>query len=270
MNPCDEYVVKTLRYLDNDLKGQELEDFRSHMESCAHCRAHLEAENALSETLHRFRPLYSAPDALRDRVSVTVVQQSSRNTTRGSLYDRVSRILSVSGALERLLSWRILVPVALAIGLCVALVPNIVHHVQAASYVETAVAMHRKFISGDLQSGLNSNSPQAVTTCFPGRVPFDFRLPVESSAGSNPACKMTGATLVSYKGSPAALVTYEAPKDKVSLLLVSSQSALVAGGDEVTGGRMTFHYRTESDFRVVTWTSDGLSYPFVSSESLPL
>ena len=76
MNPCDEYAVKRLRYLDHDLKGEELEDFRSHLESCADCRAYLEAEKALSETLRRSRPLYSAPAALRDRVAVVVAQHS--------------------------------------------------------------------------------------------------------------------------------------------------------------------------------------------------
>ena len=68
MNPCDEFVVKTLRYLGNDLKGQELDDFRFHLEACDNCRAHLKAESAPSETLRRSRPLYSAPAALRDRV----------------------------------------------------------------------------------------------------------------------------------------------------------------------------------------------------------
>jgi Putative zinc-finger len=61
MNPCDEYLAKTLRYLENDLKGHELEDFRAHVESCADCQARLEGEKALSQTLRRTRPLYRAP-----------------------------------------------------------------------------------------------------------------------------------------------------------------------------------------------------------------
>jgi hypothetical protein len=43
MSPCDEYRVKILRYLDNDLRGHELDDFRSHLETCADCRANVEA-----------------------------------------------------------------------------------------------------------------------------------------------------------------------------------------------------------------------------------
>ena len=56
MNSCDEIVVKTLRYLDNDLQGQELEEFRSHLQSCASCRAHLEAEKALSQDAASISP----------------------------------------------------------------------------------------------------------------------------------------------------------------------------------------------------------------------
>jgi anti-sigma factor RsiW len=272
MNPCDEYVVKTLRHLGNDLKGQELEDFRSHLEACADCRAHLKAEKALSETLHRSRPLYSAPAALRDRVSAAVIQQSSPSHLRDPLRPSASRTLTASlrGALERLSSWRILVPATLAIALCLALVPNIVHNVQAASDVGTAVAIHEKSLGGDLPPGLQSNSPEAVTSWFADKVPFYFRLPnAESVPAHKPAYQLTGATLVHYKGNPAALVTYQAPKDKISLLVVSSHSAVVAGGDEVRFAQLTFHYRTESGFRVITWTNHGLSYALVSSVSGP-
>jgi hypothetical protein len=34
MGPGDEYRVKMLCYLDDDLHGQELADFRSHLEAC--------------------------------------------------------------------------------------------------------------------------------------------------------------------------------------------------------------------------------------------
>ena len=69
MSNCDEYVIKTLRYLDSDLKVHELEDFCGHVECCAACRSHLNAERGVSQMLHRSRPLYSAPTELRDRVS---------------------------------------------------------------------------------------------------------------------------------------------------------------------------------------------------------
>ena len=69
MSFYDEYRGKTLRYLENDLQGEELDEFRAHLETCAGCWASLEAELALSLLLRRSGPLYVAPDRLRSRVS---------------------------------------------------------------------------------------------------------------------------------------------------------------------------------------------------------
>jgi len=176
MNPCDDCAIKTLRYLGNDLDGQELTYFLLHLESCASCREHLEAEKKLSETLHRSRPLYSAPAALRDRLAAATMQSAS-SRTQVSAFSRVSRFPGerFSAALRSLASWRVLIPATAAIALCLAVLPNIERRVQAASYVETAVATHRSYVNGDLRLGLKADSPEQVTSWFAGRVPFDFR-----------------------------------------------------------------------------------------------
>jgi anti-sigma factor (TIGR02949 family) len=70
MKPCDDYAVKILRYLDDDLEGDELREFRIHVVSCENCRAHLAAERALSKLLGRTRPWYRAPEALRAHVGL--------------------------------------------------------------------------------------------------------------------------------------------------------------------------------------------------------
>jgi len=271
MSSCDEYAIKTLLYLDKDLEGQELKDFLSHLDSCARCRSHLETERELSAILHRSRPLFSAPVALRDRVAAVIGKPKS-NRIQESTYNRASRILRerLSGAMQSLASRRIVAPAALAIALCLAVVPTIERRVQAASYIETAVASHRSYVNGDLHPGLESNSPEQVTAWFAGKVPFDFRLPATISAPEkNLAYRPTGATLVNFKGSPAALITYEGQNEKISLLVDSSKTATVAGGDEVRSGKLIFHYHNDSGFRVVTWTTHGLSYALVSSLSGP-
>jgi anti-sigma factor RsiW len=76
MKPCDDYVVKILRYLDDDLEGNELREFRIHVASYAKCRARLRAERRLSKLLVRARPLYSAPVALRARVASVAGQKN--------------------------------------------------------------------------------------------------------------------------------------------------------------------------------------------------
>jgi anti-sigma factor RsiW len=269
MNRCDEYATKTLLYLDNNLEGQELEDFLSHLKSCSSCQEHLEAEKKLSEALHRSRPLYSAPTALRDRVAAATLQPTSHGV-QTSAHWRASRLQGegVSGILQRFANWRVLAPVAVAVALCLAVIPNIERQVQVASYVETAVATHRSYVNGDLHRELKSGSAEEVTAWFAGKVPFKFQLPrADSTPLGTPVYWLTGASLVNYKGSPAALVTYETERDKISLLVGSSTLAVVAGGDELRFGKLTFHYYNNSGFRVITWSNHGLSYALVSSVS---
>jgi mycothiol system anti-sigma-R factor len=270
MSPCDEYRVKALRYLDDDLQGQELDDFRNHLEACADCRASLEAEHALSHILHRSRPLYSAPAALRSRVSAAVMQHTESKSTRAGLYQSALQMLhrDFIDPARRVLSMRVLTLVVLLLGFLFAFVPNVVRQVRAASYVETAVATHRNNLDGNPRLGLRSSSPELVTAWFTDKVPFHFRLPSpQSGPNSTPAYRLTGAGLVNYRGNKAALVTYEKESEKISLLVASSKSAPVAGGDEVRSGDLTFHYRNENGFKVITWSNHGLSYALVSDVS---
>ena len=101
---------------------------------------------------------------------------------------------------------------------------------------------------------------------FADKTPFHFRLPASQPAlHGTPAYRLTGARMVSYKGSPMALVAYETPTEKISLLVASSKSAIAAGGDEVRSGNLTFHYRRGETFEVITWSNHGLTYALVSS-----
>jgi hypothetical protein len=267
MKSCDECAIKTLRYLDNDLHGQELEDFLSHLHSCAGCRERLEAEKELSATLRRARPLYSAPDALRSRVVARVARATASSGSDRRAWHFFDPL---AGFVQRIPGWRVLVPAAITLTLCLAFVPNIERNVRAASYVKAAVAEHRHYLDGSLPLGVHSSSPEVVTAWLAQRVPFDFRLPAADAVPDDkPIYWLTGAVLVNYKGNPAALVTYKTPNEKISLLAVSSNSAVVAGGDEVRFGKLTFHYHNDSGFRVITWTNHGLSYALVSSVSGP-
>jgi len=92
MTPCDAYSAEILRYLDNDLHGQELDEFRAHIDTCEACRTNLVAEKALSGLFHRTRPLYPAPSTLRPLVRATLLQHGPFRKPR-SLYERVLQIL---------------------------------------------------------------------------------------------------------------------------------------------------------------------------------
>jgi anti-sigma factor RsiW len=270
MSPCDEFSLKALRYLDDCLHGQELDDFRAHLEVCSNCRANLETEQALSQLLHRSRPLYAASPALRARVAAAVEGRTAATVARENFYERLLR--TVGGGFvdppRRVARLRLLAATLAVMALVLAFGPSTVRQVRAANYVETAVATHRDSLNGNVALGIRSDSPEQVTAWVRDKVPFPFRLPkAEPNPNSQPAYQLTGASLVQYHGTPAALLTYQKQKEKISVLVASADSAVVAGGDEVHSGNLTFHYRVAQGFKVVTWSTHGLSYALVSSVS---
>ena len=272
MSACEEYAIRILRYLDDHLKGQELNDLRTHLKDCSGCRDKLETERSLSELLRRSRPLYSAPFALRTRVTAAVEQHAAPTRSHAGPHERFLRLLEkgFADAERRVTKLRLLTASLAVTAILLALVPNLVRHVRAANYVETAVATHRSYLDGNLRLELRSNSPEQVTAWFNDKLPFPFRLPkAQTTAESPPAYQLTGASLVKYRGEPAALVAYQKQNSRISLLVTSADSAVVAGGEEIRSGNLAFHFRTDQGFNVVTWTTHGLSYALVSSVSGP-
>jgi anti-sigma factor RsiW len=266
MAACNDFRVTALRYLDGDLEKRELEVFRAHLADCAECRTHLSQEQQLSDLLHRSRPLYSVPAALHARVVEDVREHDAERTTRhGSI---LAQWLGSSIAARWLPRWKILAPATLVMLLCLIVVPHMIRRVQAANYVNAAVATHRAYVSGTLPLGFQSDSPKKVTEWLASRLPFQFRLPdAESTVAGTPIYRLTGATLVNYKGHPAGLVTYKAQNQQISLLVASSKSAVVSGGNEVQLGRLAFHYNNQGQLNVITWSVHDLSYALVSSMS---
>jgi hypothetical protein len=210
------------------------------------------------------------PLALRARVAAAVEQHANPATARGGLYESVAHVLGSRFAdpARRIARLRLLAATLAVLAMSFAFGPNLMRNVRAADYVETAVATHRSYVEGNLPLGLHSNSPEQVTAWFNGKLPFPFRLPrAQAVPDTVPAYRLTGASLVKYRGKAAALVTYQKQNEKISLLVASAGSAVVAGGDEVRSGKLTFHYHTDHDFNVVTWNNHDLSYALVSSVS---
>jgi anti-sigma factor (TIGR02949 family) len=102
---CDELRLKALRYLDDRLHGQELDDFRTHVEACSNCRANVETELALSELLHRSRPLYSATPRLRARVAAAIDQRPASIVARESFQECLDQRVKQNGSEDLATCW---------------------------------------------------------------------------------------------------------------------------------------------------------------------
>ncbi len=265
MNACDKHSRNVLLYLDNELSGHELENFRAHLAGCIACKRQLEEEQEFSSLLHRSRPLYTAPDELRTRV-IAAQHGSVSGDTPYRLRRRMWGFMKqpLRDTESSFYPWRALAVIALVLGM--VFVPIIAWHARAATYIDTAVTTHRNYLDGKLPLEIQSNSPETVTAWFAGKVPFNFRLPTSQALPNDqPAYRQVGARLVNYRGSSAALVTYAMKTEQISLLVASSRSAAAFGGEEVRSRGLTFHYHTKAGFNVITWSTHGLTYALVSS-----
>jgi mycothiol system anti-sigma-R factor len=269
MKGCDDYSATIQIYLDWELSGQDLEDFPPHLEECEACRTELEAEERLSSLLHRSRPLYSAPDALRARV-LQAADSFSPTTTHAAvrITKRIATGLAwpLQAAGRGAHKWGALVATILLVAAGLLPLPGIMRRPRANSYIEAAVAAHRSFLNGSLPLEVQSDLPSVVTAWFAGKVPFTFRLPSSpEDLEHQQIYRLTGGRLVNYKNGYAALIAYQMKLQKITLLVSSSKSAVAAGGQEVLSGGITFHYRKQASFNVITWSNLGLTYALVSS-----
>jgi hypothetical protein len=105
-----------------------------------------------------------------------------------------------------------------------------------------------------------------VTAWFAGKMPFTLRLPSSAEESDHQQLyRLTGGRLVNYKNEYAALIAYQMKRQKISLLVSSSRSAVAVGGEEVPSGGIIFHYSKQANFNVITWSNLGLTYALVSS-----
>jgi len=269
MKGCGDYGTNIPLYLDRELRGRDLEEFRGHLEGCELCRLELKADEELSSLLHRSRPLYSAPDALRDRVlQITAKPLPSPSYAPPRLRKRVLKILArpLQSAGRGVGRWPTWVAAILLVIAGFLPLPGILRRASANSFIEAAVAAHRSSLNGSLPLEIKSESPSVVTAWFSGKVPFNFRLPSSTEGwGHEQIYRMAGGRLVNYKGGYAALISYQMQQQTISLLVSSTKSAVAAGGEEVPSGGITFHYSRHASFTVITWSNHGLTYALVSS-----
>jgi anti-sigma factor (TIGR02949 family) len=196
MKGCDDYCSSIQLFLDEELSDQDLEECCAPLEGCPACRKELETEETLSDLLHRSRPLYSAPDALRARVLQTMAEPLPTTSYASmGLRNRVLKVLARS--LQRV-SHRTHIWEALAATLLLAiggglLLPRLLQRSRAIGYVEAAVSAHPSFLDGSLPLGVQSGSPGTVTTWFTGKLPFNFRLPSSvETPGQEPVYRLAG------------------------------------------------------------------------------
>ncbi len=257
-------------YVQNQLAGEELEQFQAHLTTCPVCTAELQEERTLSAVLRQSSPLYQAPAECAERVRELVAQHRTKRPAMPMPPSREatannSRLFRLPLLVKR---WRVLVPAIAVIALCLLILPSLVQQARADSYVNTAVTSYHQALEGRLSFGIRSNSAKEVTAWISGRVPFRFQLPAPgNSKQGDPAYRLAGASLIKMKGHIAALITYRKDGEQITLLVASDQYATVAGGHRIQHQDLMFHYFTVDGATAITWSNHGLAYALVTSNS---
>jgi hypothetical protein len=145
-----------------------------------------------------------------------------------------------------------------------------------SQFAEWAVTAHRQNEQGSLPLELHSDSQQELNEWLKAKAPFSVVLPPSSAVpGEERPYRLEGARLVRVGGKSAAFMVYQ-PRiqaqtaamrtSSVSLTVVPESVAPAAGGVTANFPTVNFHYAMVARYKVVTWSSHGLTYALVSQE----
>jgi anti-sigma factor RsiW len=271
MNRCDDCLSRIDFYLDDELREDDLEIFKRHIDLCASCREELDWRHLFVERVRSSRPLYVAPSEFRDRISQMLEQEQESGTNVQEMRPVVSPPKLRPSPKRQ--SWSRPLAALAASAFVVAGTATLwtvsERQVRANAFVETAITTHQREVGGRLSMELRTNSEAEVTQWFAQKVPFHFRLPSYSDGQKqNDLYTLKGARLVAFKGDPAAYITYRMGSQPISLLVTSASSAIASGGDATVSRGIAFHSHRRDGLQVVTWSVHGLTYALVSSVSV--
>jgi mycothiol system anti-sigma-R factor len=260
MTPCDELLGQMAYYLDDELQDAELAAFTQHLEECQDCRAKVDAERRLMEMVWQARPLYSAAQSLRKQIEKVLEEAPPSYAPTPQFRSRIQHFLKTSSPRGHWASF--LMPAATAIAVVLAI---LWYSGGSFNFARMAVDTHQRHLRGQLPLEISSDSPQAVSRWFAGKVPFRVELPnYQESSGQEKLYQIEGARLVGFRNDYAAYVAYQMRRRPISLVVTSASAAVPRGGERIVSQGITFHYDSIDGLKVITWTDRGLTYALVS------
>jgi len=171
---------------------------------------------------------------------------------------------------QRLMGWKTLVPAG-ALLVVVAVLgtnpPSSSAPISGMDLARFAVSTQEQHMRGHLALELQTDSQSVLNEWLHEKSHFSVGLP--GSAEEPPAqlmYRIEGARMVQIRSKAAAYIAYRMQLDPVSLIVAPISAAVASGGVEAAFKKVTFHYYTIQDYKVVTWSVHGLTYALVSHE----
>jgi anti-sigma factor RsiW len=273
MCSCEDYLSRIDLYLDGELRGEELTDFKGHVNECSSCQIRLTERRRLLERIRATRPLCAPSPEFRAAMAVLLASSpvhagsvpSSRHPASAKEQDTPFWLLW-----RRSRSIPALIGCMLLIAVIVTVWRLSVTQTRVNAFLDIAVDTHRREVAGHLPLDVRSNSPTEVSTWFAQRVRFHFRLPrSQEKRGQEKRYELIGGRLMHFKGTDSAYVAYRMRDQLISLVVTSASTARASGGEETVAGRLTFHTHRKGEYHIVTWSTHNLTYALVSGLSLP-
>ena len=231
----------------------------THASRCGHCgpllRAAVSADEPTAQEEAFLAQLKAPSRPVNPAKTAMTVNPSPRN--------RSPRIW------RRLMDWKILVPAA-ALFLVIAVLGTGQRSsgpVSGMEFAQFAARTHEQHLRGNFGLELNTDSQSMLNSWLHEKAPFSLALPVssETAPGQLPY-RIEGARVIQIRNKTAAYVAYQMQPQDVSLIVAPVSAALASGGVQAAFSKVTFHYYTIQDYKVVTWSVHGLTYALVSAE----
>jgi anti-sigma factor RsiW len=270
MNQCDDIRTRIAFYLDDELRNGELSGFEQHLTSCRPCADVVAGERGFLDSVRQLSPLIAAPPELRERAEAILDGAQFPRSAPSELKRRVRDSLrrAPRGSVDMNPSRRA-VALVTAIALVIIGVWYAAHRERTVNppseFALMAVDTHLRHLRGQLPFEIASDSPEAISGWFAGKVPFRVELPTyQESSGQEKLYRLEGARLVGYKSDYAAYVAYQMSARPISLVLTTDAVATASGGEGIVSQGITFHYDSIDGLKVITWSDKGLTYALVS------
>ena len=235
-----------------ELKAQQL---MMHAATCEHCGPLLRASTSVDDAPTPEEAKFLAQLAAPTRPQLTSARSEKRP-------------VPLALARQYLLSRRILAPVLLLmlVAGAIALRQFSFAPLSGPEFAEIAADTYEQQTRGRLPLTLHTHSQSELAQWAQAKTRLAVALPQAEPALRDGRYEPVGASLVQVRTKPAVYISYQIPDGHTGLLVAPESAALSSGGLAKPFPSVTFHYHMIHAYRVVTWTTHGLTYALVSQE----
>lgn len=228
-------------YLDGELEGEELKQFKQHINECSECAKLLKQQRDFIDSIRALK--YEINTELGDFKQSLAKQIENFKPKKKERYP-------------------LLVLLASAFILIGAVLFLLYSNLSRVDLTEIAIENHVRQVQGQLPLEIETSSETEISNWFHGKLKFNFRLPRYPDPSNQPY-KIKGARLVALNNDYAALVSYEMDNQPMTLLVAPSKSAIPHGKRKVKFKDIDFYLDSKNGYNILSWTDKGLTYALV-------